>query len=200
MTAWKSRSRRLAMSLGVAVALGATAFGATRADGDRGDGNRGDGGRGEHDRLDWRAAKGLVIAPVRLDLRGKSRQQVGTGSYLVNAVAGCNDCHTWPNYAAGGDPYLGQRMKINAAHYLAGGRPFGPGLVSPNITPDAHGKPGGMTWHQFESAIRMGHDPDGSGRILQVMPWPAYSNMLDQDLEAIYAYLMAIPHAEPAGP
>jgi hypothetical protein len=33
--------------------------------------------------------------------------------------------------------------------------------------------------------------PDGS--LLQVMPWPAFANMSDRDLEAIYQYLSAIP-------
>ena len=31
------------------------------------------------------------------------------------------------------------------------------------------------------------------GNLLQVMPWPAFSNMTERDLEAIYEYLSAIP-------
>ena len=45
--------------------------------------------------------------------------------------------------------------------------------------------------------LRTGHDVDEPGRILQVMPWPVFSNMTDRDLRAIYEYLRAIPHAEP---
>ncbi len=41
--------------------------------------------------------------------------------------------------------------------------------------------------------MRTGRDPDGSGRILQVMPWPVYSKMTDLDLRAVYEYLRAIP-------
>jgi hypothetical protein len=33
--------------------------------------------------------------------------------------------------------------------------------------------------------------PDGD--LLQVMPWPTFSNMTDRDLEAVYEYLSAIP-------
>lgn len=44
--------------------------------------------------------------------------------------------------------------------------------------------------------MRTGYDADES-RYLQVMPWPVYRNMTDGDLKAIYAYLSAIPHAEP---
>src|SRR5882672_11088190 len=48
---------------------------------------------------------GYHIAPVALDTRGKNQMLVGLGSYIVNAQGGCNDCHTHPNFAAGGDPY-----------------------------------------------------------------------------------------------
>jgi len=33
--------------------------------------------------------------------------------------------------------------------------------------------------------------------VLQVMPWPAYHNMTDRDLKAVYAYLAALPSASP---
>jgi hypothetical protein len=36
-----------------------------------------------------------------------------------------------------------------------------------------------------------GNTPDGD--LLQVMPWPTFSNMTDKDIEAIYEYLSAIP-------
>ena len=67
-----------------------------------------------------RVQQGFAIAPVPLNLVGKNPALVGLGSYLVNAVGGCNDCHTSPSYASGGNPFLGQPKGINAAHYLAG--------------------------------------------------------------------------------
>jgi len=69
---------------------------------------------------------GFKIAPVPLNLKHKDRDLVGLGSYIVNAQGGCNDCHTYPNYKDGGDPFLGQPEQINTDHYMAGGRPFGP--------------------------------------------------------------------------
>ncbi len=33
--------------------------------------------------------------------------------------------------------------------------------------------------------------------MLQVMPWPVLRHLTDHDLQAIYEYLSAIPHAEP---
>jgi len=143
-----------------------------------------------------RIVRGLQIAPVHLSFKGKDRNQVGLGSYIVNAQGGCNDCHTNPSYAPGGDPYRGEPTKINAAHYLAGGAQFGP-FTSPNITPDSHGLPAGLTFQEFKQVMRTGHDPDEPGEILQVMPWPVYGNMIDSDLKAVYEYLRAIPHAEP---
>lgn len=48
-------------------------------------------------------------------------------------------------------------------------------------------------------SLHAGHDPH-TGRILQVMPWPVYGKMTRRDLRAVYEYLSAIPHAEPAAP
>src|SRR4051794_2945460 len=73
-----------------------------------------------------RILRGFQIAPVKLNLRNKNRDLVGLGSYIVNAQGGCNDCHTAPPYAPGGNPFQGQPKKVNAAHYLAGGQQFGP--------------------------------------------------------------------------
>jgi hypothetical protein len=145
-----------------------------------------------------RIVQGFRIAPVPLNLQGKKRTLVGLGSYLVNAGGGCNDCHTNPSYAAGGNPFFGQPEQVNTTNYLAGGTAFGP-FVSRNITPDAEGKPAGLTRDEFIQLMRTGFDED-EGRLLQVMPWPVYGKMTDQDLKAIYEYLSAIPHAEPAPP
>lgn len=140
-----------------------------------------------------RARIGLEVAPVPLDLLGKNQNFVGLGSYLVNVQGGCGGCHTHPAYAANGNPYAGQPPAVNVAQYLSGGRQFGPKVVSSNLTPDASGKPAGLTFAQFKYAITTGKDPDGSGRTLQVMPWPEYASLTDLDLRALYEYLRAIP-------
>jgi len=159
----------------------------------------------EHD--DSRVQVGFAYARqqgITLDFSRKDRQLVGLGSYLVNAVGGCNDCHTAPPYTS--DPYaaLGAPKQINIPCYLAGGMPFGPppfGLppgspVSRDITPFEDGRPAGLTFNQFKHVIRTGEDPDNPGHVLRVMPWPVYQSMTDQDLRAIYEYLSAIPAIE----
>ena len=146
-----------------------------------------------------RIAKGFQIAPVHLDLKGRNRALVGLGSYIVNAQAACNDCHTNPPYAPGGNPYEGEPKQINVDRYLAGGTVFpsdeGP-VTSANITPDEDGLPAGLTFQEYKQLIRTGHDPDEPGEILQVMPWPIFREMNDRDIHAIYEYLSSIPHID----
>ena len=137
-----------------------------------------------------RVAVGYRINPVELRLRGKNRFLVGLGSYLVNAGGGCNDCHTHPSFAPGGDPFMGETEIINTAQFLTGGRQFGP-VTSANITPDENGRPAGLTFEQFENLLRTGREDNGE--ILQVMPWNVYGKMTRLDLRAIYEYLSAIP-------
>src|SRR5450755_1439502 len=115
---------------------------------------------------DAKVTRGLEIAPVPLNLRGKNRQLVGLGSYLVNAVASCNDCHSADpstQYAAGGNPYFkgNPPTVVNQATFLGGGRNFGalipgtPEIISRNLTPDRTGLPeGGRSFAEFLHIFR----------------------------------------------
>lgn len=143
-----------------------------------------------------RIAIGFRIAPVQLNLHNRDRSLVGLGSYIVNAQAACNDCHTNPPYAAGGNPFMGQPKHFNSDRYLAGGTAFGP-FVSDNLTPDANGLPAGLTLTEFKALMRTGHAPDlPAGQILHVMPWPVFQSMSDHDIRALYEYLRSIPHID----
>jgi hypothetical protein len=185
------KTRRIAVNvtvaMGLALALSAVKVPANAEDHDRNDSD------------EARIHKGFQIAPVPLNMDNKDRDLVGLGSYLVNAVGDCNGCHTNPNFAPGGDPYLGQPKKINAAHYLGGGMAFGP-FISRNLTPE-NGLPEGHTFPEFLKIMRTGIDMDHLhpqfGPLLQVMPWYTYQNMSDHDIRAIYEYLSAIPPATP---
>ena len=192
----------------------------------------------EQDSIDCLAEIGLKISPVKLDLNGKDPMLVGLGSYIVNAQADCNGCHTsspvGSEYGSSHNPFLRSPLnhdpKVDAQYYLGGGQnfgPVGPGvssgpysagpgtgplIISRNLTPDYTGLPeGGHTLEQFINIIRRGHDYDhlhpncgGSvttncydaptnGDVLQVMPWPAFKDMSDFQLTAIWTYLSAIP-------
>src|SRR5262249_38800850 len=118
--------------------------------------------------------QGFAIAPVHLNLQGKNRALVGLGSYLINAVGGCNDCHSCPSYTPGHRPYTGGEGKIKAANSLAGGVDFGPvepnapDIIPRNLTPDASGKPAGLTFEQFQHVLRTGEDPEEPSTVLQI--------------------------------
>lgn len=117
-----------------------------------------------------RIERGFDIAPVPLNLEGKNRALVGLGSYIVNAQADCDGCHSAgppTEFAPGGNPYFGQPTKINKDTYLGGGRHFQiapnfPDIISRNLTPDKTGMPeGGRSFAEFVHIIRTGADLDG---------------------------------------
>ncbi len=123
---------------------------------------------------------GLEIAPVPLNFERKDRELVGLGSYIVNAQADCNGCHSQgpaTEYLGPGNPYLLSpphgpytgTQHVNPATYLGGGRDFGPfgskleltHLYSRNLTPDKTGRPeGGHTFEEFLTIMRTGKDYD----------------------------------------
>jgi hypothetical protein len=143
----------------------------------------------------------------------------------VGDCNGCHSAGPQTEYAMGGNPYFAQHpAKVNPATYLAGGRDFGafpdpagnfPHIISRNLTPDSTGLPeGGNSVATFVQIMRTGIDTDKThptcmgppngkcipapfdGDLLQIMPWPSFQNMTDDDLLAIYTYLSAIPCVE----
>jgi len=163
--------------------------GATGAAGTNGmDGS--DGANGNNVVISDRAKHGLDISPVPIDTTGMTAAQIeaiGQGSYFVNAIGSCADCHGEAGTMPG---------------FLAGGRPFGgAGTVwyTRNLTPDpTTGLQ--LTEAQFLDAIRTGNNYTCSAgtcttdnSTLVVMPWNQYRWASTSDLEAVYAYLKAIP-------
>jgi hypothetical protein len=102
---------------------------------------------------------------------------------------------------------ISQRTIVKTAVYLGGGQGFGI-VVSRNLTPDKTGRPAGLSMSDFLFVMKTGIDLDHwhptfpppnniyNGRLLQVMPWPILQNLLDDDLQAIYEYLSAVPCLE----
>ncbi len=176
----------IAAGLLFAGIMGMAVAAAPHGESDGRDGRDDDGARIRRG-LDYARQQGIA-----LNFKGHDKSQVGLGSYLVNAVGGCNDCHTAPPYTKDPYAYLGAPSQVNLACYLAGGTEFGP-FVSRDITPWEDGKPAGLTFRRFLHVMRTGEDPDNPGQLLQVMPWSVYQSMTDQDLRAIYEYLSSIP-------
>ena len=119
-------------------------------------------------------------------------------------------------YLAGGAPF-GTELPFNVPPGLGYGEYLGPTIVARNLTPDKNGLPeGGHTLAQFTEILRTGVDldhihptckstsdpnvaagicipPPVDGSRLQVMPWPDFQDMTDNDIRAIYQYLSVIP-------
>jgi nicotinate dehydrogenase subunit B len=133
--------------------------------------------------LGWRPA----IAPVQLSAQPIYSAAVIERGRQLAALGNCVHCHT----ADGGAP-------------LAGGRavetPFGT-VVSTNITPDADHGIGRWSFSAFQRAMRDGIARDGR-HLYPAFPYPSFTQASDDDLQAIYAWLMAqaaVASAPPVG-
>ncbi len=122
----------------------------------------------------WRPA----IAPVsRVDASVYTAATIERGRQLA-ALGNCAGCHTAP-----GGP-------VNA-----GGRaietPFGL-VYTTNLTPDPDTGIGRWSFSAFQRAMREGVSHDGR-HLYPAFPYPAFTRIGDDDLTALYAYLMAQP-------
>ncbi len=132
--------------------------------------------------LGWRPA----IAPVA--------QAAGTTVYtaatiergrLVAAAGDCVVCHTAP----GGTPNAGGRDMDT---------PFGT-VYTTNLTPDAETGIGQWSFSAFQRAMREGISRDGK-HLYPAFPYTSFAKMSDDDLTALYAYLMVHPAVPAEGP
>jgi hypothetical protein len=138
--------------------------------------------------LSAQATAGIAASPFTISTTGLTPdqiEQIGVGSYIVNVVSSCPDCHNNPT-------------KTLPAGYLAGGTVFGP-VTARNLTSDATNGLR-MTEAQFLETIQTGKDQKLSGKVdgggdvaLIVMPWTDYRWMSVTDLKAVYAYLKIVP-------
>jgi hypothetical protein len=140
-------------------------------------------------------------------------EQIARGAYLVKAV-GCGDCHTPLKMGANGpEPDL---TRLLSGHPAAMVMPPGPQLppgpwlaavgatmtawsgpwgvsFTANLTPDKTTGLGAWTARNFVDTIRNGRHLGRGRPILPPMPFPAFANFSDADLEAMFAYLQSIP-------
>jgi len=138
-----------------------------------------------------RAGKHLLLSAMSAGLillAGAAMAQTyrERGAYLVNAVAGCGNCHTPRDSAA--------QPLANAE--LSGGFEFNEPrlghIIAPNITPDTETGIGGWSLGQIVNALRNGKRPDGTV-IGPPMPIAFYRDLSDRDAEAIAVYLKGLP-------
>ena len=136
-------------------------------------------------------------------------EMIKRGEYLV-ASSGCDDCHS-PKMMGPNGPEINPDLRLSGhpaglplpavdkselqnwvLFNHTGTAAVGPwgASFSGNITSDESGI-GLWSEDQFIKAMREGKfkGMDGTRPLLPPMPWPAYGQMSDQDLKAIFAYL-----------
>lgn len=118
------------------------------------------------------AAKNTAVQPSTPS--EKDSALIERGRYVAH-LGDCIACHTEEKGPA-----------------MAGGRaletPFGM-LYSTNITPDVKTGIGGYSFAQFDRAMRKGVTADGHN-LYPAMPYPSYAKMSEDDMRALYAFLM----------
>ncbi len=120
----------------------------------------------------WRA----VIAPVAAGSAHVYTAATIEKGRVLAAAGDCIVCHTAP----GGTPNAGGRALAT---------PFG-SVVATNLTPDAATGIGSWSFSAFQRAMREGVSRDGR-HLYPAFPYTAFTKMDDDDLLALYAYLMA---------
>ena len=124
--------------------------------------------------LGWRPS----IAPVApASATVYTVQTIEKGRQLA-ALGNCAQCHSAPDGPA-------------LAGGLAMDTPFGT-VYSTNITPDVATGIGAWSFSAFQRAMREGVARDGH-RLYPAFPYTAYTRMTDEDLTALYAWLMSQP-------
>jgi mono/diheme cytochrome c family protein len=140
-------------------------------------------------------------------------EMVARGKYLVN-YGGCNDCHTPKIYTDMGP--VPDTTKLLAGYFEGTPLPMadinmlakngwamtesnftawvGPWGISyaANLTPDNATGIGTLSEEMFIKTLREGKWMGVGRPLMPPMPWPGIGSATDEDLKAIYAYLMSI--------
>lgn len=112
-------------------------------------------------------ASAAVKEPVSADL-------IKRGEYVAR-LGDCVACHS----TSGSAPFSGG---------LAMATPVGK-IYTTNITPDNETGIGHYTLEEFDNAVRHGVARDGH-RLYPAMPFPSYQKLTDEDIQALYAFMM----------
>lgn len=102
-------------------------------------------------------------------------QGISHGEYVAR-LGNCVACHSIPE----GQPLAGG-LKMNV--------PMLGNIYTTNITPDPATGIGGYSFDDFDRAMRFGVKRDGQ-RMYPAMPYPSYSKMSEQDMRALYDFIM----------
>ena len=131
--------------------------------------------------LGWRSS----IAPIAAGSANVYTAAVIEKGRVLAAAGDCIVCHT----ASGGALNAGGRAMPT---------PFGT-VYSTNLTPDITTGIGAWSFSAFQRAMRDGVSRDGR-HLYPAFPYTAFTKTIDEDLTALYAYLMTQPAVAAALP
>ena len=120
-------------------------------------------------------------APAEAPAAPTQAEMVERGKYLVEAIAGCNDCHT-PMTPQGPD------MARSLHGAPLGFEPLAQMPWAP-VAPALAGGPAGYTDEQFAQFLQTGARPDGSRPL---PPMPPY-RLNAEDARAVVAFIKTLP-------
>ncbi|WP_426139771.1 c-type cytochrome [Pseudomonas sp. DWP3-1-2] len=123
---------------------------------------------------------GLALNVAQGATGADSYNLVEKGRYLTT-LGDCTACHTLP-----GKPAFSGGVVLDT--------PFGK-LLGANITPDPVTGIGRWRFEDFQNAMSKGHGLDGK-RLYGAMPYTAYTKVLREDNQAIWAYLQTLDPVE----
>ncbi len=160
----------------------------------------------------------LVVSQLSCTGEGTAKpktqeEMVALGKYIVH-TSGCDDCHTPKLFTNKGPvfdttrslsgfpqdevmPEIDMNMigpdkwVMTEKHLGAWVGPWGISYAS-NLTPDKATGIGTLTEEMFMKIMREGKYMGVGRPLLPPMPWEVYGKKTDEDLKAIYAYLMSI--------
>jgi mono/diheme cytochrome c family protein len=121
-------------------------------------------------------ARQAAIPPLAQAPTPSTNQTLLAQGARLAELGDCMQCHT----AKGGKPYAGGEPLAT---------PFGT-IYTTNITPDVETGIGSWTQEAFTRALRKGVSRDGH-LLYPAFPYPHFTRMSDEDIAALYAYMMA---------
>ena len=130
-----------------------------------------------------RRAAALAVAALGLAAAAAAQTPLERGTYLVNSISACANCHTMKGPPGAGMDYAGG--------FVIGDNQGPFRAVASNITPDPETGIGRWTDEQIVAAVRNGRRPDGTV-VGPPMAIELYNKMSDEDVRAIVAYLRTL--------
>lgn len=117
-------------------------------------------------------------------------ERIARGKYLFENLLDCDGCHSERDFTRFGGPAVRSgRGRGNNLSELVAGLPGQ--VVASNITPDPDTGTGAWSDGEKIRAIREGVGRDGRA-LFPMMPYQAYRNMSDEDVQSLVAYLNSL--------